>query len=148
MSGRIGFPRALRQVGDDDVHPDNFGSFPPPGEHVGRIAHLYFGDDMVTLDIWLSMNAPYVQGRFQFAGDSPLFAALAGGAPPCSGRVFMGRGDSYAFNSMQIHFTIEDAPPMNGYPRTNLVGIKLVPWPTSLGLKRAKRKAKAMKGKQ
>jgi hypothetical protein len=135
-------------VGDSDVHPDNFGLLPPAGRHVGRIGHVYFGDDLVTLDIWLSMKEPLFQGRFQFTGDSPLFAALVEGVPPCSGRVFMGRGDCYAFSSMQIHFTIEDAPQVNGYPRANLVGLKLVPWPTSLRFKQAKRKATTLKGKQ
>lgn len=148
MPARIGFPRPLAQVGNGDVHPDDFGLFPPAGQHVGRISHIYFGDDLVTLDVWLSMKAPFVLGRFQFAGDSPLFAALVEGVPPYSGRVFMGRGESYAFSSMRIHFTIEDAPPVNGYPRAKLVELKFPATPTSLGFKKAKRQPKAMKGNE
>lgn len=148
MPVRIGSPRPLAQVGNGDVHPDDFGLFPPAGQHVGRISHIYFGDDLVTFDVWLSMKAPFVLGRFQFAGDSPLFAALVDGVPPYSGRVFMGRGETYVFDSMKIYYTIEDAPQVNGYPRARLVGIKLVPWPTSLCFKQAKRKATTLKGKQ
>jgi hypothetical protein len=147
MPARIGFPRPLENVGDSDVHPDNYGLFPQAGEYVGRIGNVYFGDDLVTLDIWLSMDAPYVKGRFQFGGDSPLFATLAAGVPPCSGGVFMGRGGSYDFDTMRVHFTIEDAPKVNGYPRANLVELKLVPWPTSLRLNKAKPLETAEKGR-
>lgn len=139
-------PKPLWFVGEGEKCQDNFGCFPPAGEQVGQIADVYFGADLVTLDLWLPGGPSYTQVRFQFGAESANFNALVVGVPPCSGPVFMGRGHSYDFNLMRVLYRTESAPAVNGYPRANLVELKLVPWPTSLRFKKAKPSKKKKKG--
>lgn len=129
MIARGQHPTPLWFVDEGEKCQDNFGRFPPVGEQVGQIADVYFGADLVTLDLWLDGGPAYAQVRFQFGPESANFNALVVGVPPCSGAVVMGRGNSYDFNLMKVLYRTESAPAVNGYPRANLVELKLVPWP-------------------
>lgn len=145
MMPRVPHPKPLFVEAEGEQCQDNFGRFPDDGEHVGQIANVHFGADVVTLDLWVAPRPPYRKVRFEFGADSLMFRTLVAGVRPHSGPVVMGRGYSYDFSLMPIQYRIEGSPPVNGYQRANLVGFKFVSWSTLQRARKSKRIEPAQK---